>query len=93
MADTIPDITVVNTSWVNVYSSAGITVGDNLIVTNKSSSPILLVEAISSPLPNVTDGVPLQIGMQAIINNTPNGLFARLVNGGSGPLSVQRGSV
>ena len=43
VADTIPDITVVNTSWVNVYSLAGITVGDNLIVTNKSSSPILLV--------------------------------------------------
>lgn len=91
MADTIPDITVTNAAWANVYSLAGITVGDSIIVTNKASSPMLLIESVVAPLPTVADGVPLPVGMQAIINNTPNGLFARVLNTSSGPLSVQRG--
>lgn len=43
------DIQTINSGWVNVYSTAGITVGTGLEVQNKNSNLITIQESATQP--------------------------------------------
>lgn len=45
-----PDVKALTDEWVDVYATTGITVGNKLIVQNKSNTSILLFESVSKPL-------------------------------------------
>lgn len=68
MANTIPDVSVPANDWVDVYSATSIAVGTGLIITNKSSYPVLLQIKGTKPSLSSTDGEPLD----------PDGAYKRL---------------
>lgn len=57
MSNTLPNITVLTTEWVDVYSLTGIPVGTSLVITNNSESTLLVQEQATQPLADNTDGI------------------------------------
>lgn len=54
MADTIPDIDIDGTDFFDVYTLAGITVGTEIIIQNKS--PVTIIVAEKATKPTTDDG-------------------------------------
>jgi hypothetical protein len=85
MSNTLPDVQLPENTWVNLYSSTGITVGTAVNVTNKGSYPILLAVSVSSPVSS-TIGAPLHpgpFGSVAFVDAGESGLWARATVGTS----------
>lgn len=61
MADTNPDVQVSNTAWTDINTATGIVVGTEIILTNKSTSVILVQTVTAQPSADSTDGVPLSV--------------------------------
>lgn len=94
MSDTIPDITAPLNDWVDVYDETSITVGTELVVTNKSTYPILLYINASEPAATVTDGEVLDssgIYSRLTIDAGESGLWARSLGIDEASFSVQEG--
>lgn len=81
MADTIPNITVGSTSWIDVYDATGIAVGTSVLITNNSEPYLLIQEQAASPSASNNDGKLMgnifRGGHQATVTNTPNGLWLK----------------
>lgn len=88
MAITIPDITIQNTVYADVYAATGIAVGTSVVIQNKGNYSVYLQTTTSAPSDSSADGVlvsPLEI---FIVDAGESGLFARAsIN--SSKLSVQ----
>lgn len=54
MSDTLPNVTLPEGVWVDLYAATGITVGTQIVTTNLSSRDVRLVTKATAPLP--TDG-------------------------------------
>ncbi len=78
MAATRPDIIVPLNTWTDLYATVGIAVGTNVIVTNKSGGNHILL-ATGAAAPTDDRGVPLQAGMQAIVEEGELGLYAKAI--------------
>lgn len=57
MAQTIEDIPVDNTAWVDLNTESGISVGTKMLITNKSDTWGLLYEGAVAPSIDSVDGV------------------------------------
>lgn len=95
MADTIDDITISHTDWVDVYTLSSILVGTSLIVQNKGSQTVTLYESATKPTgtDTNTNGVDLlpyaDAGTTANVTNTPSGIWVIARGGYDGILNVQ----
>lgn len=56
MATTLPDI-IVEDVWISLNDTAGIAIGDGMVIHNKSTTWVLLQESATQPSVNSTDGV------------------------------------
>lgn len=77
MAVTLPDITIQNTAYINVYTATGITVGTSVIVQNKGTFSVYLQTTATTPSADSENGVilsPLEI---LIVDAGEAGLFAK----------------
>lgn len=77
MAATIPDITIQNTAYTNVYTATGITVGTSVIVQNKGNAPVFLQTTAAIPLATNEDGVVLSRLEILTVDAGELGLFAK----------------
>ncbi|MGL5012977.1 MAG: hypothetical protein ACRC6V_01645 [Bacteroidales bacterium] len=73
------------TSYFNVYNLSGYASTKSLILTNNTSSAILVIQASTPPLAT-TDAFPLYLGQTILVQGTSDPIW---VKGGSGPLVVQ----
>lgn len=74
-----------NTSYFNIYTLSGYASTKSLILTNNTSSPILVLQASTPPLAT-TDAFPLYIGQTILIQGNTDPIW---VKGNTGPLVVQ----
>ena len=74
-----------NITYSNLYTLSGFSAGSSLILTNNTSSPVFIVQAVSPPLAS-SDQYPLQTGETVLIHGNSNPIWIR---GGTGPLIVQ----
>jgi hypothetical protein len=77
MADSLPDITITNTSWTNLYTAASLTVGTALLVQNKASQPILLQIKAAAPSASNVDGVAIDKFQFSQIDSGASGVWAK----------------
>lgn len=56
MALTIPDVTIVNTAYADIYAATGIPLGTPLIFQNKNATQIYLQIKATQPAASSTDG-------------------------------------
>ena len=57
MSDTLPDVPVSGSEYVDVYTLSGITVGTRIVIQNKTQFPIHIQETAAQPLAASTDGI------------------------------------
>ena len=88
MTTTIPDIVVQSTSYTDVYSSSGVSVGTSVILQNKGSLSIFLQTGETIPSASSEEGVILSSLEMFIVDEGEAGLFARSFFG-SCKLSIQ----
>lgn len=93
MSDTTPDILVSKDAYVDVNTLSGIAAGTAVIISNKSTSPILLQISTAQPSASSEDG--------ELLNIPPNGTSVKFITAGEStiwarstlhadsPLSVQ----
>lgn len=65
MSETIPDIVVTGTEYLDINTASGIAVGTEFIVVNKSTQHMFVIEKDVQPDNSSTDGLPLT----TLINN------------------------
>jgi len=59
-ANTLPDVTLTQSTWVNLYTASGITVGTAVTLYNKGSQPFYVAISASAPTsPSPTFGIPV----------------------------------
>lgn len=71
--------------YTNLYTLSGLTVGKSLIVTNNTSSPLLIVQSQFQPTIN-SEAHPIDIGETVVVHGTINPIWIR---GDTGPVIVQ----
>lgn len=71
--------------YTNVYTASTIPTNKSLILTNNTSHPLFVVQAISQPLPS-QDGFPVYVGQTVLVQGNTDPIW---VKGGVGPLVVQ----
>lgn len=59
MADSIADVLVTESAWVDVYTTTGIPIGNALFMVNKGAHTVLVWIGASAPPVSSTDGYPL----------------------------------
>ena len=74
-----------NITYSNLYTLSSFAAGTSLIVTNNTSSPAFLIQAVSPPLAS-SDQYPLIPGQTVLVHGNANPIWVR---GGSGPLIIQ----
>lgn len=81
MADTLPDFEADFADWTDVYTTTGITVGNPVLITNKSSYEVLVYESATKPDASNKSGRFISTistgSYQASITGTPTGLWVR----------------
>ena len=88
MAATLPDVTITNTAYTDLYDATGIAVGTAVILQNKGSQPVFLQTTLAAPSASSEAGFvisPLEI---LTVDAAEAGLWARS-SAFSGHLSVQ----
>lgn len=85
MANTLPDITLNNTTYSDVYALTGISVGTPIIIQNKSSVGAYLQIKPFQPASNSQDGIFLEAYNFYIVDAGEVGCWAK----GMTKLSVQ----
>jgi hypothetical protein len=75
MAQTIADITVDATAWVDLNTTSGIAVGTKFSITNKGTHWVRLYEGTTAPVITVTDG--------EVLTTQPHSTSSSLVLAGS----------
>lgn len=78
MADTLPDLTVNHTEWLDVYNETGITEGNTITVCNKGGYQILIQEKSTQPLPANNDGKLLASYVTGSNNATVEGSISKV---------------
>lgn len=74
-----------NITYSNLYSLSGFDAGTSLIITNNTSTPAFIVQAVSPPLAS-SDQYPLVSGQTVLVHGNADPIWIR---GGNGPLIVQ----
>lgn len=74
-----------NLTYSNLYTLSGFDPGTSLVVTNNTSSPAFLVQAVSPPLAS-SDQYPLLPGQTVLVHANADPVWIR---GGTGPVLVQ----
>lgn len=60
MANTLPDVTIAQQVWTNLYTASGITVGTAVTLYNKGSQPFYVAISASAPVTsNQSFGIPV----------------------------------
>lgn len=81
VADTLDNIVIPPSTWVDLYSSSGITVGDQISVQNTSACDMFLTTQALEPT-----GIPnhqvLRIGQSMVNDLNDNGAWAFCGSGG-----------
>ncbi len=88
MADTLPDVLLSPDAYVDLFDATGITVGDAVIIQNKTSSTVVLQSIFTQPLVTNNDGTYIVPNNFIIVTAGSTGLWAR----GNGNISVQENS-
>lgn len=81
MADTLPNITLIKSVWVDLYAESGIPVGTRIIVENLMDFPVHLVAQVSSPVGMPPGFQRVQPNEQKINDEGDTGAWARSVSG------------
>ena len=58
MAQTLPDI-IIGQTWIDINTVSGIAVGTPMLITNKGSRELLVLEQTATPVDSDTLGVPI----------------------------------
>lgn len=93
MSDTLPDVEVDDTAFVDINTTTGIAVGTALIIDNKSNYPVLLQVSATQPSATSEDGVllapfPNENSVKSVLAGG-NTIWARCYRQGVAKLSVQ----
>jgi hypothetical protein len=96
MVDTIPDVLVDKDVYVNVNTLSGVVAGTALVITNKSTSRILLQISNAQPAADSTNGellppLPASTAIK-LITALENAVWAKSIDDIDAPLSVQDNS-
>ena len=60
MANTLPDVTIAQQVWTNLYAASGITVGTAVTLYNKGSQPFYVAVSVSAPVTSSPSfGIPV----------------------------------
>lgn len=93
MPNTIPDVLVSNTQFVDINTLSGIVAGTAIVISNKSTSRMLIQIASSQPAANSTDGETLSVlpSSTAVKRITigESTIWAKSFETDNAPLSVQ----
>ncbi len=96
MADTIPDISISNTVYVDINTLSGLVAGTALVISNKSTSPMLLQIAVAQPAADSLDGEILNIQPYdtsiKIVTAGENTVWAKSLRYSDADISVQEGA-
>lgn len=87
MADTIPDVQLSKTAYVDVYAATGIVVGTGLVIQNKSSQDVRIQLSASQPASSSTDGDILRPYLEATVDSGETGCW--VLGLAEGTISVQ----
>lgn len=86
MADTIPDIRMSRTAYIDVYAATKIPKGTQLLIQNKSTTGVYIQIRPTTPLANSTDGYLLMANESCeVASSNISGVWVS----GAGALSVQ----
>lgn len=80
MADTLPDVPLTANTWVDLYAATGITVGTQIVASNKGSVRFTLAASATAPSDN--RGITVEPNQQAINENGDTGAWAYCSSGG-----------
>lgn len=93
MADTVADVEVSKSAYVDINTLSGIAAGIALVITNKSTSRVRLQIGAGQPAANSEDGDILWPGPDAtsvkLIKATNNTVWAKSLDDMIAPISVQ----
>ena len=80
MADSIDDILIPSSDWVDAYSLSGVTVGDAIVINNKSG--IKLISKITDTKPDIDDfnGPEVYARSYYYLASGESGLYLRATN-------------
>jgi len=88
MADTLSDVTLSTDAYVDLFAATGITVGNTVIIQNKTDSIIIVQSIAIQPLATNDDGTYVVSNDFVIVTAGSTGLWAI----GTGEISVQENS-
>lgn len=95
MSQTIPDITLNSTSFTDINTQSGISVGTAMIIQNKGTSNIVIQESVLQPDPTSEDGLIMtnifSPYSRADISAGSIRIWARVLGGASCKINVQIG--
>lgn len=81
MTDTLPDISVDFEDWTDPYSETSLSTGTSLLISNKSTNPILLYISDTKPATSSQEGIPigtLSTGTyQMTVTGSPAGVWLK----------------
>lgn len=84
MANTLPDVTLNNLVYQELYTETGIAVGTAIFIQNKAQSIRIQIQS-SQPIPTSTDGVQIQPLEFFAVDSGESGVWVK----GSGKVCVQ----
>lgn len=86
MADTIADVVLTGAAYQDMYAATGISVGDELIIQNKTSGIIYIQVSVAQPGSSSVDGYLVRpVDPPVIIGLGASGCWVT----GRGPVNVQ----
>ncbi len=77
MSDTLPDIPLVANEYIDVYALSGIAVGKQIVIQNKSVTPIYIQEVAAQPNGTNLDGYVLDRWKTVIVTKGSTGAWVR----------------
>lgn len=84
MSDTLPDNIIPFDDFVSAYTITAITVGTSILIHNKGSHPLLVVEAPTKPAADSKDGIPIYPNNSttnpSTVTGTPTGVWLKTLS-------------
>ena len=84
MSDTLPDKKIPFDDFVSAYTLTGLAVGTPLVINNKGSHTLIVVEAETKPAADSVDGVPIYPNNSntnpALVLGTPTGVWLKTIS-------------
>ena len=89
MSATQPNILIGNEVFVNVSALSGTPIGTSVVISNRSTSPILLQTSVAQPASDSNDGEYLGVNSDKIVTFGEDTIWAKSLRYTNSEISVQ----